>query len=142
MLDTVSRSWHIVPVTLNLCRSSLYDILLNFEHLPVIVTGIKRILLVTHEIVSDSDQWPAVISCTGCVLCLVFFWFENDLLFTCYFIFKCNIYSHNEAKQSTRLVGSIVIALDRPSVCLSLNISETTYRFFLKLYMNLGGTKV
>ena len=64
ILDIVSGSLHFLPVTLNLCLSSLYDILLNFEHLPVLVTGRKRILLVTHEIMPDSDQWPAVISCT------------------------------------------------------------------------------
>ena len=63
--DIVSGSQHFVPVTRNSCRSSVYDILLKFENLPVIVTGRKRILSVTHEIVSDSGRWPAVISCTG-----------------------------------------------------------------------------
>ena len=43
-----------VPVTRNSCRSSVYDILLKFENLSVIVTGRKRILSVTHEIVWDS----------------------------------------------------------------------------------------
>ena len=51
ILDIVSGSRYFLPITLNLCQSSLYDILLNFEHLPVFVTGRKRILLVTHEIV-------------------------------------------------------------------------------------------
>ena len=54
----------LLPVTCNLCRSSVYNMLLKFENLPVIVTGRKRILLVTHEIVPDSDRWPSVISCT------------------------------------------------------------------------------
>ena len=61
----MSGSQHFVLVTCNLCRSSVYDILLKFENLLVIVTGRKRILSVTHEIVLDSDRWPAVISCTG-----------------------------------------------------------------------------
>ena len=43
-----------MPVTHNSCRSSVYDILLEFENLLVIVTGRKRILSVTHEIVPDS----------------------------------------------------------------------------------------
>ena len=47
---------HFVPVSRNSCRSSVYDILLKFENLPVIVTGRKRILSVTHEIVPDSDR--------------------------------------------------------------------------------------
>ena len=63
--DNVSGSRHFVPVTRNLCRSSVYDILLKFENLPVIVTGRKRILSITHGIVPDSDRWPAVISCTA-----------------------------------------------------------------------------
>ena len=63
--DIVSGSRHFVPVTRNMCRSSVYDILLKFENMPVIVTGRKRILSVTHEIVPDSDRWPAVISCTA-----------------------------------------------------------------------------
>ena len=63
--DIVSGSRHLVPVTHNSCRSSVYDILLNSEILPVILTGRKRILSVTHEIVPDGDRWPAVISCTG-----------------------------------------------------------------------------
>ena len=54
--DIESGSRHFVPVTCNSCRSSLYDILLKFENLPVIVTGRKRILSVTHEIVPDSDR--------------------------------------------------------------------------------------
>ena len=54
--DIVSGSPHFVPVIHNSCRSSVYDILLKFENLPVIVTGRKRILLVTHEIVPDSDR--------------------------------------------------------------------------------------
>ena len=54
--DFVSGSRYLVPVTRNLCRSSVYDILLKFENLPVIVTGRKRILSVTHEIVPDSDR--------------------------------------------------------------------------------------
>ena len=47
---------HFVLVTRNLCWSSVYDILLKFENLPVIVTGRKRILSVTHEVVPDSDR--------------------------------------------------------------------------------------
>ena len=62
--DIVSGSRHFVPVTRDSRRSSVFDILLKFENLPVIVTGRKRILSVTHEIVPDSDWWPAVISCT------------------------------------------------------------------------------
>ena len=54
--DIVSISRHFVPVTRNLCRSSVYDILLKFENLSVIVSGRKRILSVTHEIVPDSDR--------------------------------------------------------------------------------------
>ena len=65
--DIVSDSQRFVPVTCNLCRSSLYDILLKFENLPVIVTGRKRMLSVTHEFVPDSDRWPAVISCTDLI---------------------------------------------------------------------------
>ena len=53
--DIVSGSRHFVPVTRNSCWSSVYDVLLEFENLPVIVTGRKRILSVTHEIVPDSD---------------------------------------------------------------------------------------
>ena len=64
--DIVYGSRHFVPVTRNSCRSSVYDILLRFENLPVIVTGRKRILSVTHEIVPDSDRWLVVISCTVC----------------------------------------------------------------------------
>ena len=52
----ISSVPHIVPVTRNSCRLSVYDILLKFENLPVIVTVRKRILLVTYEIVPDSDQ--------------------------------------------------------------------------------------
>ena len=37
--DTVTGSQHFVLVTRNLCQSSVYDILLKFENLPVIVTG-------------------------------------------------------------------------------------------------------
>ena len=74
--NTMSGSRHFVPVTRNLCRSSVYDILLTFENLPVIATGRKRILSVTHEIVPDSDRWPAVISCTKHMIfhpyCLLF----------------------------------------------------------------------
>ena len=54
--DMVSDSRHFVPVTRNSYRSSVYDILLKFENLPVIVTGRKRILSVTREIVPDSDR--------------------------------------------------------------------------------------
>ena len=64
MPDNVSGSQHFVPVTRNLCRSSVYDMLLKFLDLPVIVTGRKRTLSVTHKIVPYSDRWPAVISCT------------------------------------------------------------------------------
>ena len=53
--DTMSGNGHFVPVTRNLCWSSVYDILLKFENMPVIVTGRKRILSATHEIVPDSD---------------------------------------------------------------------------------------
>ena len=53
--DIVSGSRHFVPYTHNLCRSSVHDILLKFKNLPVIVTGRKRILSVTYEIVPDSD---------------------------------------------------------------------------------------
>ena len=56
VLDIVSGSRHFVLVTCNSCRSSLYDILVKFENLPVIVTGRKRILSVTHEIVPDTDR--------------------------------------------------------------------------------------
>ena len=66
--DTMSGSRQFVTVTLYTCRSSVYDMLLKFEILPVIVTGRKWILSVTHEIVPDSDRWPAVISCTGIVI--------------------------------------------------------------------------
>ena len=62
--DTMSGSRHFLPVTRNSSRSSVYDILLKLENLPVIVTGRKRILLVTYEILPDSDRWSAVISCT------------------------------------------------------------------------------
>ena len=62
---TMSGSRHFVPVTRNSCWSSVYGILLKFENLPVIVSGRKRILSDTHEIVPDSDRWPAVISCTA-----------------------------------------------------------------------------
>ena len=54
--DIASGSRHFVPVTCNSCRSPVFDILLKFENLPVIVTGRKRILSVTHEIVPDSDR--------------------------------------------------------------------------------------
>ena len=54
--DIVCGSRHFVPVTRNSCRSSVYDIPLKFENLPVIVTGSKQILSVTHEIVPDSDR--------------------------------------------------------------------------------------
>ena len=54
--DIVFGSQHFVPVTGNLCRSSVYDVLLKFDNLPVIVTDRKRILLVTHKIVPDSDR--------------------------------------------------------------------------------------
>ena len=54
--DIVSGSRYFAPVTCNLCRSSVYDILLKFENLPVIVTGRKRILSVSHEILLDSDR--------------------------------------------------------------------------------------
>ena len=64
MPDIVSGSRHIVPVFRDSCQSSVYDILLKFENLSVIVTGRKRILLVTHEMVRDSDRWLSVISCT------------------------------------------------------------------------------
>ena len=56
MTEIMSGSRHFVPVTRNSCLSSVYDILLKYENLAVIVTGRKRILSVTHE--------PAVISCT------------------------------------------------------------------------------
>ena len=39
--------------------------ILKFENLSVIVTDRKRILSVTHEIMPNSDRWPAVISYTG-----------------------------------------------------------------------------
>ena len=67
LLDIVSGSRYFVPVTRNSYRSSVYVILLKFENLPVIVTGRKRILSVTNEIVPDSDRLPAVISCTALV---------------------------------------------------------------------------
>ena len=54
--DIVSDSRHFVPVTRNLYLSFVYDILLKFENLPVIVTDRKRIMSVTHEIVPDSDR--------------------------------------------------------------------------------------
>ena len=54
--DIVSVSRHFVAVTRNSCRSFAYDVLLKFENLPVIVTGRKRILSVTHEIAPDSDR--------------------------------------------------------------------------------------
>ena len=54
--DIVSGSRHFVPVTRHWCRSSVYDILLKFENLPVIVTGRKQILSVTYEIVPNSDR--------------------------------------------------------------------------------------
>ena len=53
--DIVSGSRQFVLVTRNSCRSSVYAILLKFENLPVIVTGRKQILSVTHEMVPDSD---------------------------------------------------------------------------------------
>ena len=51
--DIVSGSQQFVQVTR---RSSVYDILLKYENLPVIVTDRKRILSVTREIVPDSDR--------------------------------------------------------------------------------------
>ena len=54
--DIVSGSRHLVPVTRNSFQSFVFDILLKFENLPVIVTGKKRILSVTNEIVPDSDR--------------------------------------------------------------------------------------
>ena len=78
--DIVSASWHFVPVIPNLCRSSVYDSLLKFENMPVIVTGTKRILSVTHEIVPDSDRWPAVISCTAFYLLPWFRFIQSNLL--------------------------------------------------------------
>ena len=45
--DTISGSRHLVPVTYNSYRSSVYDMRLKFENLPVIVNGKKRILSVT-----------------------------------------------------------------------------------------------
>ena len=54
--DIVSGSRQFVPLTRNSCRSSVYDILLKYENMPVIMTGRKRILSVTHEIVPDSDR--------------------------------------------------------------------------------------
>ena len=54
--DIMSGSRHFVPVTRNSCRSSLYDVLLKFENLLVTMTGRKRILSVTHEIMPDSDR--------------------------------------------------------------------------------------
>ena len=39
--DTMSGSRHFLPVTRNSSRSPVYDILLKFENLPVIVTGRK-----------------------------------------------------------------------------------------------------
>ena len=55
--DIVSGSRHFLPVTRNSCRSSVYDILLKF--LPVIVTGRKRILSVTHENLLDRPMTGA-----------------------------------------------------------------------------------
>ena len=49
--DSVSNSRRFVPLIRNSCRSSVNDILLKIENLPVILTGRKRILSVTHEIV-------------------------------------------------------------------------------------------
>ena len=63
VLDIVSGSRHFVQVTRNSYRSSVS----KFENLPVNVTGRKRILWITHEIVSDSDRWLAVVSCTAVV---------------------------------------------------------------------------
>ena len=54
--DIVSGSRQFVPVTSNSCWSSVNDVLLKFENLPVIVTGRKRILSVTHKNVPDSDR--------------------------------------------------------------------------------------
>ena len=54
--DILSGSQHFVLVTRNLYWSSVYDVLLKFENLPVIVTSRKRILSVTHEIVPDGDR--------------------------------------------------------------------------------------
>ena len=54
--DIVSGSQNFVPVSGNSCRSSVYDVPLKFKNLLVIVTGRKRILSVTHEIVPDSDR--------------------------------------------------------------------------------------
>ena len=54
--DFVSISRHFVLVPRNSCRSSVYSVLLKFENLPVFVTGRKRTMSVTHEIVPDSDQ--------------------------------------------------------------------------------------
>ena len=58
------RVWQSALCAGHLQFLPVYDILLKFENLPVIVTEKKRILSVTHEIVPDSDRWPAVISCT------------------------------------------------------------------------------
>ena len=54
--DIVPGRRHFVQVTRNSCRSSVYDILLKFENLPVIVTGRKRILSVTYEIMPGGDR--------------------------------------------------------------------------------------
>ena len=62
--DIVYGSWHFVTVTRNACLSSVYELLLKFKNLLVIVTGRKGMLSVTYEIVPDSDWWPAVILCT------------------------------------------------------------------------------
>ena len=87
MPDIVSGSRHFVPVTRNSYRSSVYDILLKFENLLVIMTGRKRILPVTHKIVPDSDRWPVAILCAdrgyhpNIIVWLMLFckWFLPDL---------------------------------------------------------------
>ena len=48
-----------------LVDTDLYSWLFISEKLPVIVTGRKRILPVTHKIVPDSDRWPVAISCAA-----------------------------------------------------------------------------
>ena len=66
VLDIVFGSRHFVPVTRNPCQTSVYDILLKFKNLSVIVTGRKRILSVT---VTD-DRW--LFHALHCILCLVY----------------------------------------------------------------------
>ena len=96
VLDIVCGSRHFVPVTSISCQSSVYDIMLKFENMPVIVTGRKWILSVTYEIVLDSDRWPAVISCTDMAH------FASPLLLSIFGIIFIKIFNYREGLKQGR----------------------------------------